>query len=204
VQVEALGPNDDGTTGGWCRSSFLVSDFVVPTSEVQMRFIASDTGTISIVEAAIDDFRIVDATCNQPIGTSYCDAVPNSTGDIGEIEGEGTNLVIVNDLQLVARNLPPSQFGFFAVSADQAFIPNAGGSQGNLCLGANTGRYLTQIADSGAAGEIRLVVNALAIAQPVGTLPALPGDTWNFQCWYRDLNPGATSNLTRGYSVTFR
>jgi hypothetical protein len=32
----------------------------------------------------------------------------------------------------------------------------------------------------------------------------LPGDTWNFQLWYRDhvLNP--TSNTTDGISITFQ
>lgn len=204
ITVENIGPGDDGAAGGWCRSSFLVSDLVTPTSQVQMRFIASDTGAGSIVEAAIDDFRVVDALCDQVIGVSYCVAAPNSTGVVGEIEGEGTNFVISNDLELVARDLPQNQFGFFVVSADQAFVPNPGGSQGNLCVGTNTGRYLTQIADSGTAGRLRLIVNTFAIAQPTGTLPAFPGDTWNFQCWHRDLNPGATSNLTRGYSVTFR
>ncbi|MCP3916270.1 MAG: hypothetical protein GY711_12005 [bacterium] len=30
-----------------------------------------------------------------------------------------------------------------------------------------------------------------------------PGETWNFQCWYRDNNPGPTSNFTDAVSVTF-
>ncbi len=29
------------------------------------------------------------------------------------------------------------------------------------------------------------------------------GDTWNFQCWYRDNNPVPTSNFTDAVSVTF-
>jgi hypothetical protein len=28
--------------------------------------------------------------------------------------------------------------------------------------------------------------------------------TWNFQRWYRDLNPGSTSNFTDALRVTFR
>jgi hypothetical protein len=44
------------------------------------------------------------------------------------------------------------------------------------------------------------------MAIPLGTGPVaiLPGETWNFQAWYRDLNPGTTSNFTDGISITFQ
>ena len=32
----------------------------------------------------------------------------------------------------------------------------------------------------------------------------MPGETWNFQLWFRDLNPGVTSNTTDGVTVMFR
>jgi hypothetical protein len=38
---------------------------------------------------------------------------------------------------------------------------------------------------------------------PTGLVPVAPGETWHFQAWYRDANPGATSNLTDNHSVTF-
>ena len=38
---------------------------------------------------------------------------------------------------------------------------------------------------------------------PVGAQAVLPGDTWHFQCWYRDANPGVTSNFSDGLSITF-
>ncbi|MCP4035984.1 MAG: hypothetical protein GY733_03545 [bacterium] len=31
-----------------------------------------------------------------------------------------------------------------------------------------------------------------------------PGDTWNFQCWYRDNNPGPTSNFTDAVTVVLQ
>ena len=43
--------------------------------------------------------------------------------------------------------------------------------------------------------------------QKAGSPPphtVLPGDTWNFQAWFRDMNPGPTSNFTDGVAVTFR
>ena len=31
----------------------------------------------------------------------------------------------------------------------------------------------------------------------------LPGEAWNFQLWYRDLNPDTTSNTSDGVMVRF-
>ena len=38
---------------------------------------------------------------------------------------------------------------------------------------------------------------------PMGNVSVLAGQTWNFQAWYRDNNPGPTSNFTDAVSVTF-
>ncbi len=46
------------SANSWQEHSFLVSDFVTPTAEVVIRFIASDTGGGSLVEAGVDDFMI--------------------------------------------------------------------------------------------------------------------------------------------------
>lgn len=202
--LERVGPSGAGTSGGWVQATFDLSAIVPLTSQVQLRFIASDLGNGSIVEAAIDDLKIEDLNCVGPIGSMYCTAVPNSTGNVGTILAIGSNQASANDLDLLAVGLPPQQFGLWVVSAAQAFVPAAGGSQGNLCVGGNTGRYNSQVASSGAFGEVPLDVDTTAIQQPNGTVPALPGETWNFQCWHRDLNPTATSNFTRGFSVTFQ
>jgi hypothetical protein len=65
VNVETIGPAGAGTSGGWIYHEFLVSDFVSPNSTVQVRFIASDEGSGSIVEAAIDEFKVFDVTCGE-------------------------------------------------------------------------------------------------------------------------------------------
>jgi PKD repeat protein len=44
----------------WHTVQFRILDFVIPTHEVQFRFLASDLGSGSLVEAAIDDFEILD------------------------------------------------------------------------------------------------------------------------------------------------
>ncbi len=64
VNVETVGPTGDGTSGGWIYHEFRIADFVTPNSTIQMRFIASDEGSGSIVEAAIDDFVAFAVECN--------------------------------------------------------------------------------------------------------------------------------------------
>ena len=202
--VESVGPDGSGTAGGWIQNVFRVSSVVTPTSQMRMRFIASDLGSGSIVEAAIDDFEVADVNCGDGIGTLYCDAVTNSSGRAATIIGSGSAEVALNNLTLTVVDLPFLSSGYFIVSRNQAFITNPGGSQGNLCVGSNAGRYLGQVGNSGFLGSFSITVDTGAIPQPTMTVPALPGETWNFQCWYRDQNPGNTSNFSRGYSVTFQ
>ncbi len=63
VRVETLGPTGDGTIGGWEPSSFRIADFVTPSANVQVRFVARDEGSGSIVEAAIDDVELTSPMC---------------------------------------------------------------------------------------------------------------------------------------------
>ncbi len=58
--VETVGPSGEGTSGGWFKHAFNLSDIsgVSPSATMLMRFIASDENSGSIVEAAIDDFEV--------------------------------------------------------------------------------------------------------------------------------------------------
>ena len=143
-------------------------------------------------------------TYDAPAGSSYCVANPNSAGTPASIEGFGTNQIVNNDLEVVATALPLFSNGYFVVSPTQAFIANPGGSQGNLCLGGPFGRYIAQTGNSGASGTLSVDVDVTALPQPNGNVVVQAGETWNFQCWYRDANPGVTSNFSPGYSVTFQ
>jgi len=138
-----------------------------------------------------------------PIGANYCNANPNSTGLPGTISALGSGLVAANDLDLYAFQLPHNAFGYFIVSPFQAFIPNAGGAQGNLCVGLNTGRFRSQLGNTGTAGYLVVHVDLTDMPQPNGSVAVQAGQTWNFQCWHRDANPTTTSNFTSGYSITF-
>jgi hypothetical protein len=139
-----------------------------------------------------------------PIGTSYCSAHPNSTGVTSTITALGSGVASANDLDLYAFQLPLHSFGYFVVSPFQALVPNAGGAQGNLCVGASTGRYLAQLGNTGVSGNLTVHVDLTSLPQPNGSVAVQAGETWNFQCWHRDANPLATSNFSEAYSILFR
>jgi hypothetical protein len=78
VPLEIVGPDGDEVSGGWFRRSFRISDFVAPTSEVKLRFTASDSPAHpSVVEAAIDALQIVNFTC------------PAVAGPCGDFDSDG-------------------------------------------------------------------------------------------------------------------
>ena len=49
--------------GGWIDRSFRLSDFVAPTGQVRVRFVAADQPNNSVTEAAIDSFRALRFDC---------------------------------------------------------------------------------------------------------------------------------------------
>lgn len=139
------------------------------------------------------------------IGTNYCMAAPNSTGMPGVMSAIGSNNAANNNLTITAADLPANQFGIFLTSRTQAFVPTAGGtSNGNLCLGGNIGRFSMpgQILSSGSGGTFSLSPDLSALPEGGSTSPAMTGDTWNFQAWYRD-GVGLGSNFTDGFEVLF-
>ncbi|GIK18610.1 MAG: hypothetical protein DYG93_06410 [Leptolyngbya sp. PLA2] len=61
--VEVVGPTGTQVEGGWYFKQFRVADYVSPTAAVRLRFVASDYGSGSIVEACVDDFRVAFGGC---------------------------------------------------------------------------------------------------------------------------------------------
>ncbi len=61
--AEKVGPVDQAG-GGWYEHSFWVSDFVIPSSQMKLKFEASDLGSGSVVEAAVDAVSITYYRCN--------------------------------------------------------------------------------------------------------------------------------------------
>lgn len=73
VNVETVGPSGDETAGGWFFHEFRVLDFIELSGNVMLRFIASDEGDGSLVEAAIDDLQITDFICVADLGDFNAD-----------------------------------------------------------------------------------------------------------------------------------
>jgi hypothetical protein len=141
------------------------------------------------------------------IGTNYCAAAPNSTGQTAEISAVGSVVVADNNVTLIATNLPDNSFGYFLNSRMQGFVANPGNSQGNLCLGGAIGRYVgpNEVQNSGLTGTYELQLDLTRTPTPTGFVMIMPGETWHFQAWYRDLVGGvATSNFTDAISITFQ
>jgi hypothetical protein len=65
IPVETVGPVSHAG-GGWYVHSFWLNDLMEPSSEVRLRFEASDTGPGSVVEAGIDDFTVRVLDCQDP------------------------------------------------------------------------------------------------------------------------------------------
>ncbi len=135
----------------------------------------------------------------------YCGpANLNSTGQPAVLDVQGCATVAQNDLVLRASQLPPHQPGLFLVARQVDFVPSFGGGQGTLCLGGPLGRFSSQAGSSGPLGELELTVDFAALPSSSGLHAASPGETWRFQCWYRDTNPTPTFNFTDAVAAVVR
>lgn len=150
------------------------------------------------------DALMLDVVTESAIGSTYCSAVPNSTGSIGELSAWGSASIADNDFELRVEALPNNAFGLFVVGQTQGVVPNVGGGAGTLCLSGQIGRFNALIFNSGPTGESTTRIDLTQIATPSGFTAATAGETWNFQCWHRDNDPSPTSNTTLPVSVTFQ
>jgi hypothetical protein len=131
----------------------------------------------------------------------YCDpAVPNSSGGPAEMVVGGSLDHTDNALELTATQLPLNKIGYFITSqGTNVFTPL--NSEGNYCIGgAPLRRLLPPPSNSGDTG---MGYGEFTRTPDLSTLPIVGGSTWNFQAWFRDDNPGTTSNFTNAAAVTF-
>ena len=200
VDVETVGPTGAGTDGGWVEASFDLSAIVTPTANMQLRFIASDLGTGSIVEAAIDDIEIVGLGSSIPAPVRYCAANPNSTGLPTRIDFNGSVRISENDFFLSASSMPAGSFGLFFFGDQQTQVPISG-SQGVLCVGGSQFRLPPVQADP----LLGLAFYQVDFSDPsTNGQQILGGSTWNFQMWHRDSAAGqVTSNTSDALQISF-
>jgi len=88
VRAETIGPGsaaDPNTNPGWIQASWsLLSLGLAPTNNVRVRFVADDSGSGSVVEAAIDEFTVSDLVCTPPtVACSIADVAGG--GDQGNL-----------------------------------------------------------------------------------------------------------------------
>lgn len=132
-------------------------------------------------------------------GDTFCTQTnPNSAGAIADLLLAGSPELAENHASLIATGIPPTQTALFLASLDAGMTPNPAGSQGTLCLGGQIGRYfeLEEIRFASPEGLVSLAIDLEAMPTPALRRPALVGETWRFQAWYRDVNPTGTSNFT--------
>jgi hypothetical protein len=74
--LHTIGPRGPQTTGAWDYYESTLNQVAPLTDAVRFRFQAEDAGPPSLIEAALDDFRIVAPTCPVfPVGDVNCDGV---------------------------------------------------------------------------------------------------------------------------------
>lgn len=109
----------------------------------------------------------------------------------------GTNIVSLNNLRLHASGCPPNQFALFIYSAGQAQLPLG---DGFLCLASPIQRLHPAVQTGG--GTASHVLDLTLPPSAAGQIS--PGETWYFQCWYRDpAMAGSGFNLSDGLEVYF-
>ena len=127
----------------------------------------------------------------------------NSTGDGAHLSGSGSSSVSADTLVLSAEGLPQNRSGIIFRGTTQ--LTGTPFNDGQRCVGGSIRRGIVR--NSGQAGVISEGPGYIAAtnANSPPALRILSGQTWNFQCWYRDnAGPcGTGANLSNGVSVLF-
>ncbi|HVS19814.1 MAG TPA: choice-of-anchor B family protein, partial [Planctomycetota bacterium] len=188
VTVETVGPTGPGTGGGWIKHQFRVTDFVAATSQVRLRFIASDTGAASIVEAAVDDLEVFDVDCPSGGGGVYCTAKLNSLGCAPHVATSGVpSLSSGLPFLVLASGKLSGQNGLLFYAQSPGAAPFHGGT---LCVGSPLVRTALQNSGgsppaSDCSGTYAFDFNAWAAS---GADPLLgAGSDVYAQYWSRDV-----------------
>ncbi len=194
VTAEVVGAG--GLSGGWVEVSLNVEDFVPATNQLRVRFLASDLGSGSIVEAGIDDFSIsgIDSSCPPP--QEYCVTTPHSAGSGALISATGSQVVSENAFGLSVTGSVPNEFGIFFYGAQQA---NVAIGNGVNCVGGTLFRLSPVLADGTGGASFPLDLTN----PPLPAAEITAGSTWNFSWWFRDPGVGAGFNFSNGVSVPF-
>jgi hypothetical protein len=114
VPLETVGPGGAEADGGWYAKEFRVADFVTPSNQVRLRFVAEDTGSGSLVEAAIDEVRMRVLVCEAStpgdingdgaVDGSDLAALLSTWGQNGAADINGDGTIDGSDLAILLSN----------------------------------------------------------------------------------------------------
>ena len=132
--------------------------------------------------------------------SSFCTALVNSSGASGHLSGQGSASVFVNDLVLRGNSLPGQTLTLSFYGSQPVQLPFG---DGLLCVGAPLFRSPPQ-QTSGSSGLLNHHVDLMQPPAVSGAGRIRGGDTWYFQCWFRDTAAGGSGfNTTDGLKVDF-
>ena len=200
VRFDSTGASD----GAWARAAVqLLIDASYEGETLQYGF--GSIATNYFDTGRFYDNLNLDILPNPGLGTPVCLGNPSSTGSGSDLVISGSTTVADNNMTLEVHGLPANQNGYFITSLAPGLIYNPGGSDGHICIGGGPlGRYAANVLNSGATGDVSLMIDLTMI--PTNTVPmmAMPGETRYFQYWTRDLVMGVpTSNFSEAGCVTF-
>jgi choice-of-anchor B domain-containing protein len=203
VEVESVGPTGPETKGGWIRHQFRVANYVTPSTNLKIRFVASDYNSDSLVEAAIDELEVVEMDCGVIAPTNYCTAGVSASGCQATLSASGTpSASAPSGFDLTAAGVEGAKDGlyFFGTSGKQA---NSWGSSSSFqCVVPPVIRagLLSAAGTPGACdGTFTQDLNATWCATcPLPLKNPGAGAVVQAQLWYRD--PLNTSNQTTSLS----
>lgn len=138
-----------------------------------------------------------------PIGDAGCAGEPNSAGAGATLSAQGSPRAGDRALRLESAGLPAGRSTTFMASKSPGSTPFFSGGQGTLCLGSPFGRLNADPIFSDASGRAVLDVRTDAISLGGALISIQPGETWYFQAFYDDDNPGPTTNLSASLVVLF-
>lgn len=145
----------------------------------------------------------------RPLDELICRGRPHSEGVGAELYVTGSVSVADDAFELTLRRSPASSFALLlnASAAVKPFGPGAVPllSDGRLCLSpASLARHPVLYPIVAGSSSMPVGLGALPTANVPGfSQAAMVGETRLFQCWFRDLNGVAGSNLSDAIAVTF-
>ena len=111
--LDIIGPNTDESEGGWIMSELALNQFQPTTSSMRVRFLVSDQGSGSIIEAGVDGVTISGLVCEYVVA---CPADLTEDGSLNFLDVSAF-LSAYGSQDIAADFSGDGQFNFLDVSA---------------------------------------------------------------------------------------